>query len=368
MNKVKFHTEYSAIIEQVNKVDPATYGSNRNYLDGSVSRLSPYISRGVISTRFVMKNILSRGLDFWSTHKFIQELAWRDYWQQVWIEKKEKINNDLKHEQSPIQHFEMPLAILNGQTGINEVDKAIDEFYRTGYMHNHMRMYVAAIACNMANAHWRIPAKWMYYHLLDADWASNALSWQWVAGSNANKKYVANQENINKYSKTNQYNTFLDVNYEDFKDWKVPDILKDKTIPVLETMLPQFESLILNNDKPTLIYNFYNIDPKWREGEDVNRVFLLEPSFFKKYPVSDQTLDFIFSLTKNIAGVQLFKGEFNELEKQADKLIFKEHPTNSHYKGVQDERDWMFSIKGYFPSFFSYWKKCKKELDEIIKD
>ena len=51
----------------------------------------------------------------------------------------------------------------------------------------------------------------MYYHLLDGDWASNALSWQWVAGSNASKKYYANQANtpvedmmflLNEISKT----------------------------------------------------------------------------------------------------------------------------------------------------------------------
>ena len=38
---------------------------------------------------------------------------------------------------------------------------------------------------------------------------SNALSWQWVAGTNSHKKYLANQENINKYCKSNDKNTFL---------------------------------------------------------------------------------------------------------------------------------------------------------------
>ena len=55
--------------------------------------------------------------------------------------------------------------------------------------------------------------KWMYYHLLDGDWASNSLSWQWVVGSNANKKYVFNQANLNKYSKTYQSATYIDSDY-----------------------------------------------------------------------------------------------------------------------------------------------------------
>jgi deoxyribodipyrimidine photo-lyase len=32
------------------------------------------------------------------------------------------------------------------------------------------------------------------------------------------------------------------------------------------------------------------------------------------------------------------------------------------YQGEEDQRDWMFEVKGYYSSFFSFWKKCKKEL------
>ena len=109
------------------------------------------------------------------------------------------INQDIKHEQKPISNHSISKAIIDANTGIYAIDNGIQEFYKTGYLHNHLRMYIAAIACNMGKSHWKAPAQWMYYHLLDADWASNALSWQWVAGSNANKKYVANQDNINKF-------------------------------------------------------------------------------------------------------------------------------------------------------------------------
>ena len=43
-------------------------------------------------------------------------------------------------------------------------------------------------------------ANWMYFYLLDGDLASNSLSWQWICGANSNKKYIANQDNINKYT------------------------------------------------------------------------------------------------------------------------------------------------------------------------
>ena len=35
-------------------------------------------------------------------------------------------------------------------------------------MHNHLRMYVASLVTNIENII-ETPAKWMYYHLLDAD-------------------------------------------------------------------------------------------------------------------------------------------------------------------------------------------------------
>ncbi len=357
-----FTTKYLEIEKLVDSIDPIQYGKTRNYKEGAVTRLSPYISRGVISTKQVLNAILERGYQPDAIQKFIQELAWRDYWQNVWVETRDALNSDLKRKQEPVNHFEMCSAVLNAKTDINAVDDAILELYDTGYMHNHMRMYVASICTNMAFAHWKIPAKWMYYHLLDADWASNALSWQWVAGSNANKKYVVNQKNINKYWSSKQEGTFLDVSYEGFASWKVPDVLKESDYIYLKTELPKKSEISIDRTKVTLVYNFYNIDPIWRKGEDVNRILLLEPSFFMEYPISQKSLDFVLELSKNIEGIQIFIGEFSELKKYCSGILFKEHPTNSHYEGMEEDRDWMFSTKGYYSSFFKFWKECNKEL------
>jgi deoxyribodipyrimidine photo-lyase len=165
----------------------------------------------VISTKQVFTAIKSSGISWEKSEKLIQELAWRDYWQQVWIVKGDEIHKDLKHPQFPVRNYKIPKAIATAQTGINAVDEAIQELYSSGYMHNHMRMYVATLCCNIARCHWRESAKWLYAHLLDGDLASNQLSWQWVSGANASKKYYANQNNINKYWGSNQKNTFLDV-------------------------------------------------------------------------------------------------------------------------------------------------------------
>ncbi|MEM6801653.1 MAG: FAD-binding domain-containing protein [Bacteroidota bacterium] len=362
-----FSTELEDILDQVEQIDPVRYGKSRNFKDGAVTRLSPYISRGVISTKYVFKSLMDRGYKHWEIEKMIQELAWRDYWQQAWIEKGDEINEDLRQEQPEVENFEMPQAILSAETGIEAVDEAIEEFYQSGYLHNHMRMYIAAIACNMGHSHWKEPARWMYYHLLDGDWASNALSWQWVAGANSNKKYVANQENINKYWKSRQRGTFLDIAYDEFQFMETPSVLAESIIPDLKTSFPQSEDLQIDPAKPSLIYNWYNLDPFWKEHAQANRILLLEPSHFEAYPISEKSMNFMLRLGDNIPGLQVYVGEFWELVKDygIEDIYFKEHPLNGHYQGTEESRDWMFGVKGYYRSFFGFWKHCQKELKHL---
>ena len=122
-----FPTSYSDILHRLDNLQPQLYGKTRNYIDGAVTRLSPYISRGVISTRMVMEKVLKKGLPFHQIEKLIQELAWRDYWQQVWISKGKLIDKDLKQSQEGVENLKMPLSILKGSTGISSIDKAIED-------------------------------------------------------------------------------------------------------------------------------------------------------------------------------------------------------------------------------------------------
>lgn len=375
-----FPTPISAILDRIKKINPRDYASSRNYSDGAVTYLSPYISRGVISTKQIYHHIRALDLPWWQSEKLVQELAWRDYWQQIWIAKGEDINTDLKHTQQGILNHQIPSAVVEADTGIEAVDQAIESLYKTGYMHNHMRMYVASICCNMAHCHWLAPAKWMYSHLLDGDLASNQLSWQWVAGAFSNKKYYANQENINKYFHSKQENTFLDVDYSAFDDFQTPPILTELTPLESSNQVNKTTNPVLDKNKTTLVYNYYNLDPYWHENEEMQRVLLIEPDVFEKNQVSAKCMDFITALSKNIDGIKVFIGSFDQLYSElhhdphskldatvnsklnTDKIIFKEHPLNAHYKGICEDRDWLCGVKGYHASFFSFWKKCKKEL------
>ena len=56
-----FETDYNTIQQRIENIDPLKYGKTRNYLNGDVTYLSPFISRGIISTRQIAKAVLAKG-------------------------------------------------------------------------------------------------------------------------------------------------------------------------------------------------------------------------------------------------------------------------------------------------------------------
>jgi deoxyribodipyrimidine photo-lyase len=358
-----FPAAYDEVLRKIENIDPVAYGKSRNYTNGAVTRLSPYISRGVISTRQVFHSVMQRGYKLPQIEQFVKELCWRDYFQRVWQHK--NLFEEIRQPQQPVSNRQIPAAVLKATTGIQGIDSAIEDLYQTGYMHNHCRMYTASLVCNIAQSHWLQPAQWMYYHLLDGDWASNACSWQWVAGSNSNKKYFANQENINRYTGTAQTNTFLDTGYENLEKMTIPGALLQTESFQGHTPLPALAAISIDASLPTYIYNYYNLDPQWHQNEPGNRILLLDPDFFAQYPVSEKCIAFMLALGQNIPGLQVFVGTFNQFISQhaLTDVYFKEHPLNAGYRGIEELRDWIVpEISGYFPSFFAYWKKVEKHL------
>lgn len=362
---LEFPTGYSAILDKIDSIDPIKYGQTRNYINGAVTYLSPYISRGVISTKQVLQTIKAKDYRLPDIITFVKELCWRDYFQRVGQEK--NLDEEIRQKQAVFFSTGIPCQILDANTGIVAIDTAIQQLYARGYMHNHLRMYTASLVCNIAKYHWRMPAQWMYYHLLDGDWASNACSWQWVAGANSNNRYFANQENINKFSFTDQHHTYLDCSYETLEQIGVPQQLQHPGTFLPDQQFPIFPALKVNTAIPTYIHNYYNLDPAWRKDEYGNRVLLLEPAFFKRYPVSKQCQDFMLALAKNIPDIQVYVGSFESLKADyhLTNIFYKEHPFNKHYMGTADSRDWIVpEVSGYYPSFSSYWKKIEKYLKE----
>jgi deoxyribodipyrimidine photo-lyase len=360
---ISFPTELEKIMERVEQIDPHRYAHSRNDIQGAVTYLSPYISRGVISTRLVWERLHARGFTVSQAEALLRELLWRDYFQRVAQER--DITNDIRQPQQGVVHRQLPQAVLDGRTGIRGIDNGIVQLMETGYMHNHVRMYVAMLCCNVAGAHWSMPARWMYYHLLDGDPASNHCSWQWVAGSNSSKKYYANQENISRYTHEDQRHTYLDASYEELVMMPVPEALAQTTTWEGGCQLLPSDNITLRQGRPTLLYNYFNLDPQWHAGEEVNRVLLLEPQWYSDWPVHPRNIEFMLALARQIPGMQVFTGSFDEFEKQyqPEEVVYKEHPSVRHYRGREESRDWICAeVSGYYPSFFAYWKKVSRHL------
>lgn len=360
---VKTYTAFQDIVAAVKNFDETAYAATRNFTDGAVSRLSSYISRGCISTRFIFETVVAKNPEA-TKGKFVQELLWRDYFQRLLQAQPNLYEKPVRPEASTSSRNGIPIAVLNAASGITAIDRSIQQLYETGYMHNHFRMYVAALCCNTAKCDFSVPARWMYYHLLDADIASNYGSWQWVAGHLTGKSYVANQENINHYSRSTQHRTFLDTTYEKLTQLPIPDILSEHTTPILETLLPE-TPLPKLNENPVLLYTCYNLDPHWYKNDDYNRVLILEPSHFRRFPVSEKVLDFILTLATNIPDLRIYCGPFSELKVAypTHRFICKEHPLLVFTDSEAESRDWIVpEVTGFFSSFSKYYQKCLKHL------
>lgn len=188
---------------QLATLDPPKYGSSRNHLEGAVTRLSPYIRHGVISLNRVRDHALEIA-SAKESEKFIQQLAWREYWQRLYKAHPDHIWNDIEDYKTGFSASdyadELPEDIALGRTGIACLDGFISQLIETGYIHNHARLYLAGYVCHWRRVKWQAGARWFLSHLLDGDPASNNLSWQWVASTFSHKPYYFNLDNVTKFS------------------------------------------------------------------------------------------------------------------------------------------------------------------------
>ena len=184
-------------------IDPINYGATRNFGSGKVTRLSPYVHHGIIDLNSIRNHALSRCSQPQQASKFIQELAWRDFWQRLAERHPKWLWHDVeayKTGWSARDYQEhLPADIARGGTGVACIDAFIRDLLDSGYVHNHARMYLASYVVHFRRVRWQAGAEWFLQHLLDGDEASNNLSWQWVASTFSNKPYIFNLDNVSKY-------------------------------------------------------------------------------------------------------------------------------------------------------------------------
>lgn len=181
-----------------------TYAASRNTDEGEegeshVSMLSPYIRHRLLHEHEVLAQVIAHhGLQ--SAEKFVQEVFWRAYFKGH-LETRPVIWSNYLRDLAHVDRLSNYNAAIKGQTGIDCFDHWVGELQRTGYLHNHARMWFASIWIFTLRLPWVLGADFMYRNLLDGDPASNTLSWRWVAGLHTRgKTYLATPDNIARYT------------------------------------------------------------------------------------------------------------------------------------------------------------------------
>jgi deoxyribodipyrimidine photo-lyase len=154
----------------------------------STSRLSPYLRFGNISVRRIWHAAAARGDGARNLDKFQAELGWREFSYHLLFHRPDLAarNFQAKFDAMPWRHDPSALrAWQKGRTGYPIVDAGMRQLWATGWMHNRVRMIVASFLTKHLLLDWRSGEAWFWDTLVDADPASNAASWQWVAGSGA---------------------------------------------------------------------------------------------------------------------------------------------------------------------------------------
>ena len=152
-----------------------------------VSRMSPHLHFGEISPNQLWYAVRGMGDDEHIDH-YCSELGWREfsYYQLYHHPDLPRVNLQAKFNRYPWRdNAEALEAWKRGRTGIPLVDAGMRELWRTGYMHNRVRMVVASFLVKNLGIHWHRGEEWFRDTLVDADLASNSAGWQWVAGCGA---------------------------------------------------------------------------------------------------------------------------------------------------------------------------------------
>jgi deoxyribodipyrimidine photo-lyase len=158
------------------------------------SKLSPYLSIGVISAKQCLQAIestlgylpLSPGE---KGFEWLNELVWREFYRHLmvaypYLSKHSCFRTNMNQLQWVDDEKDFQ-AWCEGKTGYPIIDASMRCLKQTGCMHNRLRMIVASFLTKDLQIDWRRGEQYFMQQLLDADLASNNGGWQWAAGTGA---------------------------------------------------------------------------------------------------------------------------------------------------------------------------------------
>ena len=165
------------------------YSHGRNFPNKlNVSRISPYLHWGQISpnTLWYEAEKLQQDVETINIDIFKSELGWREFFYNLMFHfpNIQSKNLQIKFDKFPWDSNDEYLkSWQKGLTGYPIIDAGMRELWKTGYMHNRLRMITGSFLVKNLLLHWHHGEKWFWDCLFDADYASNSASWQWVAGT-----------------------------------------------------------------------------------------------------------------------------------------------------------------------------------------
>jgi deoxyribodipyrimidine photo-lyase len=173
----------------------SNYDEDRNRPDRSgTSRLSPHLHFGEITPRQIWHAVRRHAQErdipetTWRAWQFLAEVGWREFAHHLLYHfphtPAEPLRTDFKRFPWRTNAAFLK-AWQRGRTGYPIVDAGMRELWRTGWMHNRVRMIVASFLVKDLLLSWQEGAAWFWDTLVDADLAQNTLGWQWTAGCGA---------------------------------------------------------------------------------------------------------------------------------------------------------------------------------------
>lgn len=166
------------------------YPAARDRPDQSgTSHLSPHLHFGEVGPRQILADMRSIALATdGPVAVYRRQLGWREFAHHMLYNfpATSDVSLDERFERLPWSKDQAALRNWQrGHSGIPIVDAGLRELWRTGWMHNRVRMIAASLLTKNLQTHWIEGARWFWDTLVDANLANNTMGWQWTAGSGA---------------------------------------------------------------------------------------------------------------------------------------------------------------------------------------
>ncbi|EMA38793.1 cryptochrome/photolyase family protein [Halococcus hamelinensis] len=169
------------------------YETEREYpARAGTSRLSQDLKYGTIGIREVSERVAEAadradGDDVReSIETYREELAWREFYTQVLRYNPEVVTENYSSYENPIEWRESDDdldAWKDGETGYPIVDAGMRQLHEEAYIHNRVRMIVAAFLTKDLLLDWRAGYDHFRELLVDHDTANDNGGWQWAAST-----------------------------------------------------------------------------------------------------------------------------------------------------------------------------------------